>query len=621
VTCDQAGLQDRAFAHYLSAFDGGAYAKAFVAGLDPHWAAVQALGLVPTGTVRDKENKLHAALREGCKSWRYGFLFGMGAERAGTILRATIKAATQADPACALMRQFFGSTTHPSESALKRVGTQALRKFVTATPGLGRLRQSLEAQSRSGWLPGLDGRRVPVRALYTVLNYAVTSAEAVICKRWLANVHDELRRQFKYGWQGDVVLVGWFHDELVACCRPEIADQVGDIMKRYAGEAGEHYEFKVPLDADYKVGRSWAGDPINKSNGNAPEPPKIGIGSGPNIELAAAAAPAQPPLLPSDLPSGQAGRAGGSKAPVNGVARAHFDSETSLKDIVDQSMVSGKVRCPFHDDANPSCHIYDDHYHCFACGAHGDAISWLMAVEGLSFRAAHDALAYWEPRERSTAVREDDGKTLARARALWDAAEPIAGTLAIDYLAFRKIDVDQLTGSPEGVLRFHPNCPFDGNARVPCLLAQYQDIDTDAFAGIHRIALTPSAFSNVPGSVKRRMLGRWAPRRRAVKLWPAGHRLVLGEGLETTLAAATRVTHQGHPLRPAWAMLSAVAIASCGPIAGVEHVVLLADNEPVGQQAARTAAQRLSANTCEVVVLTPKAVKDFNDLVRARAGA
>ena len=33
----------------------------------------------------------------------------------------------------------------------------------------------------------------------------------------------------------------------------------------------------------------------------------------------------------------------------------------------------------------PSCHIYDDHYHCFACGAHGDAISWLMEVEGLSF--------------------------------------------------------------------------------------------------------------------------------------------------------------------------------------------------------------------------------------------
>src|SRR5262249_674095 len=33
VCCDQAGLQDRGFAHYLSQFDGGDYTKAFVNGL------------------------------------------------------------------------------------------------------------------------------------------------------------------------------------------------------------------------------------------------------------------------------------------------------------------------------------------------------------------------------------------------------------------------------------------------------------------------------------------------------------------------------------------------------------------------------------------------------------
>jgi DNA polymerase-1 len=48
VTCDQSGLQDRLFAHYLAEFDGGAYAKAYAAGLDPHWAAVRALELVPS---------------------------------------------------------------------------------------------------------------------------------------------------------------------------------------------------------------------------------------------------------------------------------------------------------------------------------------------------------------------------------------------------------------------------------------------------------------------------------------------------------------------------------------------------------------------------------------------
>src|SRR5262249_57882488 len=116
-------------------------------------------------------------------------------------------------------------------------------------------------------------------------------------------------------------------------------------------------------------------------------------------------------------------------------------------------------------------------------------------------------------------------------------------------------DVDLLSGGPEAVLRFHPNCPFDGTARVRCLLALYQDIDTDTFAGIHRIALTPSAFTHVPGSVKRRTLGRWAPRRRAVKLWPAGQRLTHGDGLRNTLAAATLNSHHEPPERPTSAMV------------------------------------------------------------------
>ena len=205
-----------------------------------------------------------------------------------------------------------------------------------------------------------------------------------------------------------------------------------------------------------------------------------------------------------------------------------------------------KVRCPFHDDATPSCHIYNDHFHCFACGAHGDAISWLMEVEGLSFTAAQDALACWEPRQRSAAEIEDDGKTLERARKLWDAAQPIAGTRAVDYLTFRHIDVDQLPSGDAAALRFHPNCPFGESTRHPCLLALFQDIETDAFAGIHRIALTPSAF-RPKGPVHRRMLGRW-PRPRAVKLWPASTTLVVGEGIETVLAAATREQYRGSPL-------------------------------------------------------------------------
>ena len=70
-------------------------------------------------------------------------------------------------------------------------------------PGPTTLRNKLEAQVAShGWLPGLDGRRVPTRAQYTALNYALASIEAIVCKRWLVNVYDELLHpvQIWLGW-------------------------------------------------------------------------------------------------------------------------------------------------------------------------------------------------------------------------------------------------------------------------------------------------------------------------------------------------------------------------------------------------------------------------------------
>jgi DNA polymerase I-like protein with 3'-5' exonuclease and polymerase domains len=193
VTCDQASLQDRGYAHYLHGFDGGAYARAFLEGIDTHWQSAITLGLISAGAARDKNSKLHTALREGAKTFRYAFLYGCGQMRAGRIIAATVHAAQQIDTNSDLAQQFFGKSAHPNEAALKRIGKQALDRFEAGTPGLRRLRQYLRTfAQRYGWLPGLDRRRVPVRALYSVLNFIVASSEAIICKRWLVRVHDEL---------------------------------------------------------------------------------------------------------------------------------------------------------------------------------------------------------------------------------------------------------------------------------------------------------------------------------------------------------------------------------------------------------------------------------------------
>ena len=47
----------------------------------------------------------------------------------------------------------------------------------------------------------------------------------------------------------------------------------------------------------------------------------------------------------------------------------------------------GKALCPFHNDRHPSLYVVDDHYYCFACGAHGDVIEF-VAIHGSSLRTS-----------------------------------------------------------------------------------------------------------------------------------------------------------------------------------------------------------------------------------------
>lgn len=54
-----------------------------------------------------------------------------------------------------------------------------------------------------------------------------------------------------------------------------------------------------------------------------------------------------------------------------------------------------KARCPFHDEKTPSFMVQrgDKHYHCFGCGAHGDAIQFLIDHLRVTFKDAVEILA------------------------------------------------------------------------------------------------------------------------------------------------------------------------------------------------------------------------------------
>jgi DNA polymerase len=264
----------------------------------------------------------------------------------------------------------------------------------------------------------------------------------------------------------------------------------------------------------------------------------------------------------------------------------------------------GKIHCPFHADETPSCQLYaDGHYHCFGCGAHGWIDDDLNIDDAVLAKLAANGT-------------QDKEKNRARALRLWGQTVPILGTLAARYLSeVRRIDLDALPTTIDQVLRFHPRCPFGAGARHSCLVALMRDAITDAPTGIHRIALTPEGRK-----IERRMLGCAG----AVKLWPAGSILVVGEGIETVLAAATRILYCDALLQPAWALLNEGALGRFPVLIGAEKLIILVDNDlnGVGQGAADTCAERWRRAGRTVIRLTPKrADTDFNDLLMREAAA
>ena len=67
-----------------------------------------------------------------------------------------------------------------------------------------------------------------------------------------------------------------------------------------------------------------------------------------------------------------------------------FDEVKSLVDVPTAARSYGvevsrgnMALCPFHRERHPSCKLYEDHYYCFACQAHGDVIKLVQELFGL----------------------------------------------------------------------------------------------------------------------------------------------------------------------------------------------------------------------------------------------
>ena len=112
-----------------------------------------------------------------------------------------------------------------------------------------------------------------------------------------------------------------------------------------------------------------------------------------------------------------------------------------------------KGLCPFHQEKTPSFTVDERRgtFHCFGCGAHGNAIDFVMRTENLGFREVVERLAQEVglalPQETPEAQARDDRRAtlqdVLQAAAEWFAgrlADRRVGSVAWEYLEGRGLD-------------------------------------------------------------------------------------------------------------------------------------------------------------------------------------
>jgi len=143
------------------------------------------------------------------------------------------------------------------------------------------------------------------------------------------------------------------------------------------------------------------------------------------------------------------------------------------------------------------------------------------------------------------------------------------------------------------------------------MIARVDGVDGELVA-IHRTFLRPDGRGKADADPQKTMLGRVAGG--AVRLAPPSELLLVGEGIETTLAGM-----QATGL-PGWAALSTSGLVSLALPAIVREILILADNDAnrAGERFAHNAARRWRAENRRVSIWTsPHVGTDANDLLIA----
>ena len=202
---DAQGLELRMLAHYMK---DDAYAEEVVNG-DPHTVTMQAL---------DIDDRALA------KTFIYAFLYGASPSKLGSILNLS-----------------------QSQGGVIR------QRFLNNMPSLQNLLARVEQVADRAYIRGIDGRRLYVRSSHAALNTLLQGGGAILCKQWSICMDRAIEKE-----RLRAKLVNTIHDELQFEVHRQDADRVAELAQSSIREAGHLLKLRVQMDAEAKIGFSWA---------------------------------------------------------------------------------------------------------------------------------------------------------------------------------------------------------------------------------------------------------------------------------------------------------------------------------------------------------------------------
>ena len=281
--------------------------------------------------------------------------------------------------------------------------------------------------------------------------------------------------------------------------------------------------------------------------------------------------------------------------------------ETIVKALGGRTVGSGwMAHCPAHDDRVPSLSICESNGKILLrCHAGCDQRHVIAVLEKLNLWEAstRPLRGRASPRKAPPSGRDQQrGVPSASALSVWQSTIPASGTPVGAYLAARGLS---LPVPPS--IRFHRGLKHPSGCFWPGMVALISSGIDGTPQAVHRTFLARDGSCQAPVAPVKMMLGPC--RGGAVRLGESSDILMIGEGIETCLAAmqATGI--------PAWAALSTSGMRALDLPDGLRDVIVLADGDKPGAAAARHCGLRWVRRGLRVRIARAPRGLDFADML------